>query len=129
MSRLSYFFCFIFSALFSALFFDTSLRDYRIKKYGEEKDCIVLTGGNCGRSGGSIKVLMQAKEYKLSIGRVDCIQDKYRIRNTVKVLYGYDYDYMILPEEKVELGLCMSLLFFILPLYCLYQLIGKNAKY
>ena len=128
MSRLSYFFCFIFSAFFSALFFDTSLRDYRIKKYGEEKDCIVLTGGDCGRSGGSIKVLMQTKEYKLSIGRVDCIKNRYRVRTTIKVLYDYDYDYMILPEEKVELGLCMSLLFFIVPLYCLYQLMTPHGK-
>ena len=128
MSRLSYFFSFIFLSFFSTLFFDTSLRDYRIKRYGEEKNCVVLTSGECGKSGGTIKVLMQTREYKLSIGRVDCIENKYRIGTTVKVLYGYDYDYIILPEEKAELGLYMSVLFFILPLYCLYQLIISFRK-
>ena len=128
MSRLSYFFSFIFLSFFSTLFFDTSLRDYRIKRYGEEKNCVVLTSGECGKSGGTIKVLMQTREYKLSIGRVDCIENKYRIGTTVKVLYGYDYDFMILPEEKVELGLYMSLLFFTLPLYCLYKLITPLSK-
>ena len=128
MSRSSSLFYFILFCFLSALFFYTALRDYRIKKYGEEKNCIVLTSGRCGKSGGSIKVLMQTREYKLSIGRVDCIKNKYRIGTTVKVLYGYDYDYIILPEMKAELLLYMSVLFFILPLYFLYQLIISFRK-
>ena len=128
MSKLTYFLCFITCAYFSTLFFDTSLRNYRIKKFGEEKFCTVLNRGECGKSGGTIKVSLHEKEYNLSIGRVDCIEGNYSIGSQVKNLYGRDYDYMILPEDKAELGFYLSLLFFILPLYFLYQLIKPLRK-
>jgi hypothetical protein len=128
MSRSMYFICFMFFSFFSTIFFETSLRDYRIKKYGDERICTVLTNGNCGKSGGTIKVSMQKKEYNLSIGRVDCVENYYHIGDDIKILYDYNYDYMILPTEKVELGLYMSILFFMLPLYCLYQLVKPSKK-
>lgn len=127
MSRLNYFFCFLFFAYFSTLFFDTSLRNYRIKKSGEERVCVVLDRGDCGKGGGTLKVSINQKEYKLSIGQNDCIEGYYKIGSEVKVLYDYDYDYIILPEDKAELGLYLSLIFFLLPIFCLYKLI-KPAR-
>jgi hypothetical protein len=88
-----------------------------------EKVVTVKTNGNCGRSGGSIEVTLNGKVYHLGIRRNDCISGKYRIGDEVKVLYGASYDYIILPETKTELGFYMSLLFFILPMYCLVKTI------
>jgi hypothetical protein len=125
MNRLTYFALFIFFGFFSIKFFETSLRDYTIKLNGEEKIVKILSNGNCGRSGGTIKVLLNDKSYSLNIGINDCISGKYQIGNEISVLYGAQYDYIILSEGKMVLGLYMSLAFFLLPLYCLFKII-KN---
>ena len=126
MSRMTYFLLFILFVYFSIKFFETSLRDYTIMTNGEEKVAYVLSNGNCGRSGGTIQVLCEDKAYSLNIGINECISGKYKIGNEIRVLYGIQYDYILLPQENVIVGLYMSLAFFFLPLYCLYKLIKNN---
>ena len=123
MSQNIYLVLFIAFTFFSIKFFEASYRDYNIKDHGIESIATIKDIPNCGRSSGSVDVILNDEKYLLNIGINDCIKRKYKIGDKVTVLYSSTYNAIILPNAKVNLVLYMSLLFFLLPLYSLYHLI------
>ncbi len=125
MNRKIYFVLFLLFAFFSYFFFKTAYRDHKISIGKIAKNVLVVSKGNCGRGGGTIKVKYESKIYTLGIGRNDCINGKYKIGDQIIVLYGEQYDYFILKDMNTISSLYLSIAFFFLPIYCLYKLIRK----
>ncbi|MBL0192305.1 MAG: hypothetical protein IPQ18_13400 [Saprospiraceae bacterium] len=123
--RVIYIILFFLFAFFSIKFFETAIRDYNITNENNFVLANVIENGNCGTSGGTIKVKYNDQLYTLGIGRSDCINANYSIGEDINVLYSKRYNYLILPDSGVKTGLIMSLCFFLFPLYCLIKIIKK----
>jgi hypothetical protein len=123
--RVIYIILFFLFTFFSIKFFETAIRDYNITNENNFVSANIIENGNCGTSGGTIKVKYNDKLYTLAIRRSDCINAKFSIGDDIKVLYSKRYNYLILDDSRVMTELVMSFFFFLLPLYCLIKIIKK----
>lgn len=121
--RLMYLFLFLGATLFAIKFFEQAYRDYSIKQSGTQGIATIESRPDCGRSNSTVDVRYMNKIYLLRIGKNDCIKGEYSIGDKVPVIYSDVYDYMITPGRQVAFLFYMSIVLWVLPLYCLYKLI------
>lgn len=127
-NRVVYLIAFIAFTYFALNFFRTSHQGKVINANGVPVVVEVLGMPNCGRSSNTMDVKYEQKVYNVSIGKNDCIEGRYKNGNKIEILYGIEYDKMQLPSERSDLLYWMSIIFFIIPLYCLLQVIKPFKK-
>lgn len=121
-NRALYFIAFIAFTFFGIQFFQSSYQSKKIKENGISVTAIVSGIPDCGRSSNTMEVKIKENLYSINIGKNDCIKRRYQIGESVEVLYSSTYKKAILPSERTTLLYGMSLLFFIIPAYCLHQI-------
>ncbi len=127
-NRIIYLAAFIAFTYFGLNFFESSYMGKEINENGIGKQVEVASVQNCGRSSNTIDVEYDLKTYTINIGKNDCIEGRYSIGDKIVVKYSSEYDKMQLPTERTNLVFWMSILFFLIPLYCLVQIIRPFKK-
>ena len=125
-SRVYYLVAFVLFTYFSLQFFQSAFVGKEIALNGIKVNTHVVKLPKCGRSSGTMNILYKDKRYDIKIGKNDCIQGKYSIGDQVEALYSQNYDKLQLTTEKVNVIYVLSLLFFLVPLFCLFKLIKKE---
>jgi hypothetical protein len=127
-NRVIYLLAFIAFTYFALNFFNSSYQGKIISENGINKTVSIIDIPDCGRSSNSMDVEYNNKKYNINIGKNDCIEGKYKIGDRVNVLYSSIYDKVQLPSERSSLLYWMSILFFLIPVYCLFQIIRPFKK-
>lgn len=127
-NRVFYLVAFIAFTYFALCFFRTSHQGKVINATGVSVVVEVDGVPDCGRSSNTMDVKYRQKSYNINIGKNDCIEGRYKNGDKVEALYGKEYDKLQLPSERSELLYWMSILFFVIPLYCLIQIIKPFNK-
>gem|GEM_PF-2094188 len=127
-NKVIYLIAFIAFTYFALNFFKTSYQGKVINANGVSVVVEVDGVPNCGRSSNTMDVKFKQKIYNINIGKNDCIEGRYKNGDKIEVLYGKEYDKMQLPSERSNLLYWMSIIFFMIPLYCLLQIIKPFKK-
>ena len=127
-SKIYYLVAFILFTYFSLQFFQSAFIGREIATNGIKVETRVVQLPTCGRGNGNMNIVYKDKFYNIKIGKNDCIQGKYRIGDEVEALYSISYDKIQLATEKVNFNYVVSILFFLVPLFCLFKLLKKNKN-
>ncbi len=127
-NRIIYFVAFIAFTYFGLIFFETSYISKEIYENGIDKQVEISSVPNCGSSSNTVDVEYHLKTYTIKIGKNDCIEGRYSIGDKLMVKYSSKYDKMVLSTERTTLAFWMSVLFFLIPFYCLVQMIRPFKK-
>lgn len=125
MSKTIYLLLFVSFSYFSTQSWRSSIRDHEIKKEGAITYATITERPRYSSSGSSTKVSLDGKQYNLETGLNYCSKNSCKVGDRVKVIYHSAHDRVILPNNNTTLGLFLSGLLSLFPLYCLYKLLRK----
>ena len=125
-NRVFYIISFLIFTFFGIVFLRSSYQSKKLRENGTSAKAVVSETPDCGRSSNTMEVKLKENIYSINIGKNDCINGRYRIGDSVEVLYSITYNKAVLPTERTNLLYWMSLLFFIVPIYCLYQVLRQS---
>lgn len=122
-NRIIYLVCFLlFSYFITKNFIDEhKIRESFLNGYKVDVEIIELPTCNAKST---VMVKYENKNYKMVIGKNECIQSGYKITDKLPAIY-YDKLDMIVRNKENLIGYYFSIVIFIVPLFCLYQLIKK----
>lgn len=123
-NRIFYFLGFILSLFFATKFVIDSIKTNEVIKYGISTTAEIIEMPVCNAKS-TVMVLYNNKKYKLILGKNECIQNGYRITDEIPVIYYDKMDKLVSKGTSGELGIYFGIAFYLLPLFCLYQLIKK----
>lgn len=122
-NKIIYFLCFLFFSYFVTKNFieEQKIRESFFNGISVNVEIIEMPTCNA-RS--TVMVHYYKKNYKMVIGKNECIQGGYRISDKLQALYYNKLDMVVRDKENI-IGYYFSILMFLAPLFCLYQLIKK----
>lgn len=101
----------------------------KIKESGNVVKAVIVERPRCSNKACTLKIELRGKSYRLlNIGRNARMKEKYRVGKTIDVLYDKEHDIVMTPDRAVEASYHLSLLMFIIPLFCLYQMLRPRSE-
>lgn len=125
--RILYLVGFIISSFVGLKFYQSTFDSFITKEKGEFVTVEIIENPICGRNN-KVQVLHMGKEYSVQVSKNKCIEGKYHIGDSVDMIYYKPLDHFILPYNNVKLGYYLSIFFFVLPIYFLFELIRPFKK-
>lgn len=127
-NKVLYLIAFIAFTYFALNFFENSYTAKMISENGILRIGEIASIPNCGSSTNTMDVKLNQNIYNVNIEKNKCIQGFYRIGDRIEVMYSEEYDKAQLPTEPSTLSYWTSIIFFLLPLYFLFQIIKPFNK-
>lgn len=123
-NRLIYFIGFMASLFFATNYLINSVQINEALKYGIDTEAEIIELPVCNAKS-SVYVKLNRKKYNLILGKNQCIEGGYRIGDRIPVIYYSKLDKVVSNGTNGQFGILVAMIFFLLPLFCLYKLIKK----
>ena len=108
-------------------FFTSNFKDARVDYFTKENDNIVevkivKVQDVCFSKNNRITVDIGSKLFSLVIGSNECVNQKYKLNEMIKVYYSPTLNNAIMPKRNVGLAYGISIALFLFPVYLLFLL-------
>jgi len=126
-SRIAYILGLLIFGLVSIKYFQSSLYSYKASKDSEKLVVEIIERPICGKNN-KVQIRYQDKEYSVKVPKNKCIRGDYDIGDKVEVWYLKSVDHFVLSDLNTEIGLYISIAFFLMPIFCVYKLVVSFTR-